>query len=155
MRGVAACLLAGFVATASPLAAPRDDASLEREARAIETMVIAPCCWSQQVSVHQSPAATDMKTRIRQMLDAGLQRQEILDAFQSEFGARILAEPPARGFNLLLYIVPLLTFVLTAAGLWVLVRTMTRHRPATEPDIPADLDARYTDRLRDELDDLD
>ncbi len=82
----------------APLAAaqPAADPAQEREARQIESMVIAPCCFSQQVSVHQSPAADQMKKEIRLMLAAGQTRQQILEAFVAQHGEQILAEPPAR-----------------------------------------------------------
>ncbi len=60
-------------AAAPPAAPPTADRaapvtlppSLEQEARAIERMVIAPCCWMQPVSDHQSPASDEVKQQIR------------------------------------------------------------------------------------------
>ena len=56
-------------------------ADVEREAREIEAMLIAPCCFSQQVSVHQSPAADEVRADVRARLAAGETRQQILDAY--------------------------------------------------------------------------
>jgi cytochrome c-type biogenesis protein CcmH/NrfF len=155
MRIVVAWLLAAGLLIGSPVAAQSDESSLEREAKAIETMVIAPCCWSQQVSVHQSPAAEGMKARIREMLGAGMERRQVLEAFESEFGSNILAEPPARGFNLFLYVFPPVAFVLTAAGLWTLVRRMTRNPVPAGSALSTELEARYAARLQDEIEQLD
>jgi cytochrome c-type biogenesis protein CcmH len=101
------------------LAAP-DPASLEREAKAIEGLLIAPCCWSQQVSLHQSPAADEIKQTIRRLLGEGKTRQQILDVYVSEYGDRILSEPPARGFSVLIYVLPWI-FLAGSVGLVVLV----------------------------------
>ena len=81
-------------------------AQLEQEARHLEAALVAPCCWSQQVSVHQSPAATEVKEDIRRRLARGETRQQILDDYVVQFGERILIEPPARGYKLLLYVFP-------------------------------------------------
>jgi cytochrome c-type biogenesis protein CcmH len=94
--------------------------SLEREAKQIEALLIAPCCWSQQVSVHQSPAADEIRQNIRRMLADGKTRQQILDAYVAEYGDRILAEPPARGFSRLFHVGPWL-LLLASVGLVVVV----------------------------------
>jgi cytochrome c-type biogenesis protein CcmH/NrfF len=154
-------------APAAPVALP---AALEQEAKAIERMVIAPCCWMQPVSDHQSSASDEVKQQIRAWLAARMTRQQILDAFVERYGARILAEPPNRGFSRFLYVTPVAVFGLSAVGLVVLVKHMVgRRRPATpdagEPNAPsrldaaqravADSDAALEERLDDELRELD
>jgi cytochrome c-type biogenesis protein CcmH len=136
---------------------PLSDPALEKEARELETMVIAPCCWSQQVSVHQSPAADDMRKDIRKQLSEGKTRQQILDAFVAQFGERILAEPPARGFKRTLYVLPVVLLLASGLMLSVVVKRMAR-RPALAAAVsgpaPGPADA-YQERLNDELRDLD
>ena len=105
--------------------------ALEREARQIETMLIAPCCWREQVSVHQSEAAQQVKEEIRTMLGAGMVRQQVLDAFVERYGVRILAEPPDEGFGRVLYHAPWIVGVASAFGLVLFVRHITR-RPARQ-----------------------
>ena len=130
-------------------------ADIEREARAIEAMIIAPCCFSQQVSVHQSPAADAVRKDVRLRLAAGETRQQILDAYVAEYGKRILAQPPAEGFDLALYVLPPLLLLASAGGIVLLLRRFSR-RPATAVDAPAAvLASGYEERLDDELRDLD
>lgn len=133
------------------------DATLEAEARQIETEVIAPCCWSQQVSVHQSPAADQMRADIRAMLADGRSHDQVLEAFVAEYGERILAVPRARGYKLSLYVLPVVLLVASALVLGLIVRRMA-GRAALAPAGgigPGDADDRYRDRLADELRDLD
>jgi cytochrome c-type biogenesis protein CcmH/NrfF len=154
-------LLVALLISLQAPAAPASglSADLEREARAVEALVIAPCCWSQQVSLHDSPAATEMKADIRRRLGAGQNRQAILAAYVAEHGERILAEPPARGFNRLLYVLPPL---LGLAGLGVLILVVRRFMlsgrvggttPAAAGAAPAS--GAYDARLDEELRDLD
>jgi cytochrome c-type biogenesis protein CcmH/NrfF len=143
---------------ATAVAAAQFDPSLEAEARRIETELIAPCCWSQQVSVHQSAAADEMRAAIRAMLQAGRSRDEILDAFVAQYGERILAVPPARGYKLILYVLPLILLVGSALLLGVIVRRMagrTALAPAGGAPPPGDVDDQYRDRLANELRNLD
>ena len=128
---------------------------LEREARALEAMIIAPCCFSQQVSVHQSPAADEVRKDVRLRLAAGETREQVLNAYVSQYGKRILAEPPAQGFDLALYVLPPLLLVLSAALVIVVIRRFS-HRPVeVTPAAPPVASATYDAQLDDELRDLD
>ncbi len=109
-------------------------AAIEREARALETALIAPCCFTQQVSVHQSPAADEVRRDLRARLAAGQTRPQILDAYVQQYGKRILAEPPAEGFDLLLHGMPVLLLPLTAVLLVAAIRRFSRGR--LSPSIP-------------------
>lgn len=151
-----AFLSAFLLATA--LVAAQLDPALEAEARQIETELIAPCCWSQQVSVHQSAAADEMRVEIRAMLQAGRSRDEILDAFVAQHGERILAVPPARGYKLVLYVLPVVLLIGSALFLGVVVKRMAGRAAlaaAGGAPPPGDADNRYRDRLANELRDLD
>ena len=150
-----AAVFAIVLAVQTPASLPPD---LEREARTIEGKVIAPCCWAQQVSVHSSPAATEVKADIRRRLAAGENQQVILAAYVTQYGERILAEPPAKGFSLLLYVVPPVLSVAGIAALVLMVRRFTR-RGTAGPALAAAGGAApppgYDSRLNEELRDLD
>jgi len=138
------------VATADPQA-------LEREAKQLEAKLMAPCCWAQQVSLHQSQAADEIKQNIRRLLADGKTSQQILDLYVAEYGDRILAEPPARGFSRLIYVAP---WVFLAASLGLVVVVIRRLRavssaPArTESAVPPPSDAE-SERIDEELRNLD
>jgi cytochrome c-type biogenesis protein CcmH len=143
------------VTTAAP-----PPAELEAAARRLETKLVAPCCWSQQVSVHQSPAADEVKRDVRVRLTRGETEQQILDDYVVQFGTRILIEPPAKGINWALYVLPPVMLVAGAGLVFVLVRRFS-SRPAAEREAPATAEAAagapegYARRLDDELADLD
>lgn len=149
-------LLVVALLTAAP---PPSGPALEREARQIETMLIAPCCWNQQVSEHQSPASDEVKREVRALLAAGRSRQEVLDDFAARYGNRILAEPPAVGFTRFLYVLPWVVFAFSGVGLTWLVRRMSAKRAVESPQPAAAVGGTvagdYEQRLDDELRDLD
>jgi cytochrome c-type biogenesis protein CcmH len=121
-------------------------------------MLIAPCCFSQQVSVHLSPAADEVRQDIRKRLAAGETRDQILDAYVAQYGNRILAEPPAEGMTRVLYLLPPLVLVLTAALIVVVVRRFTGSQAAQAQaaySTPVPAADRYSAELDDELRDLD
>jgi cytochrome c-type biogenesis protein CcmH len=55
--------------------------------------LIAPCCWSQPVETHLSPAADRARGEVAAMIRAGKSDRQILDSFIARYGERILAEP--------------------------------------------------------------
>jgi cytochrome c-type biogenesis protein CcmH len=146
-----------LVALAIPISA--SGADLEREAREIEESLIAPCCFSQQVSVHQSAAAGEVRQDIRRRLRAGQTRAQITDAYVERYGKRILAQPPAEGFDRLLYILPPFALVLTAALVVIVVRRFTAHVSRVPAEgvagAPAGAEDSYQADLDAELRDLD
>jgi cytochrome c-type biogenesis protein CcmH len=139
---------------------PGPGGALETEARAIDAMLIAPCCFTQQVSVHQSAAAEDVRRDVRARLAAGQTRQQILDAYVARYGKRILVEPPARGFALTLYVVPFVLIIASAGLVAVVLRRFTRRQPASTGGVQdgtalTPMSPRDVERLDDELRDLD
>jgi cytochrome c-type biogenesis protein CcmH len=148
---VAVLMLVGLTVAAGP-----DQAVVEREAKQIERMLIAPCCWTQPVSDHYSAEADQIRTGIRAMLSAGKTRQQILDAYVAQYGERILAEPPARGFKASLYVLPWIFLVLGGAVVFVAIRRLQSARPAeAASEASPPMDDPYAERLDEELRDLD
>lgn len=129
---------------------------VEVEAKRIETMLIAPCCFSQQVSVHTSEAAEEVRRDIRARLTAGETRQQILDAYVAKYGTAILAEPPDQGFARLLHTGPAVALV-TGVGAAALALRFLRRRAAkvAADEAAAPIPAATAERLDDELRDLD
>ena len=131
---------------------------IEAPARELEAMLIAPCCFSQQVSVHHSAAADEVRQDIRKRLSDGETREQILDAYVAQYGKRILAQPPAEDMARVLYILPPLALVLTAAIVVMIVRRFTASQAAQAPgaySTPLRVDERYGAELDEELRDLD
>ena len=138
------------------LAVPAVPQANEETAREIETILIAPCCWSQPVSRHYSEAADQIRKQVRLMLAAGKSKQQILDYYVTAYGERILASPRPRKFNLPAYILPWASLLAGAAALAMYLRNRT-SRPsgatAAEPDW-APLGEHYASRVEQELRDF-
>ncbi len=150
--------LPSFVCAIFLLAVPVAAQDIEPEARAIEAMLVAPCCWMQQVSLHQSEAATKIKEEIRVSLREGRTRQQILDGYVAAYGPRILVEPPARGFGASLYVLPAIILLASALVVGMVVRRFTARgtKSPRPPDQAAGAeDAALSDKLDDELRELD
>jgi cytochrome c-type biogenesis protein CcmH len=137
---------------ASP-AADRDsdaDAALVRD---IEDHLIAPCCWTQPISEHESGVAEEMRDQVRTMVAKGMSREAILDFYVAEYGERVLATPRPEGFNRLVYILPWVALLAGVAIVVVLLRKF-RTPAAAVPEQPHP-DSRYISMIEKELKDLE
>jgi cytochrome c-type biogenesis protein CcmH/NrfF len=54
---------------------------------------ISPCCWRENLTVHDSPVAEELRGRIAAMVQEGRSDQEIKSVLVGEFGKRILSLP--------------------------------------------------------------
>lgn len=84
---------------------------LARKAEAIYWKLNCPVCAGQNVAESNSPVAKEMRALIRQMLQEGKSEEEILQYFVDRYGEWILAVPPSRGINRLLWWLPPLVLV--------------------------------------------
>ncbi|MBI3159090.1 MAG: cytochrome c-type biogenesis protein CcmH [Chloroflexi bacterium] len=134
----------------APAATPSDDA-----VNAIAKNLYCPVCENVPLDVCPTLACQRWREQIREKLAEGWSEQEILDYFVLQYGDRVLAAPPRRGFNWLIYLAPP---ALIALGAWTLYRLMGRMRLAAQAAQTARMDARpqHVDddtlaRLEDEL----
>lgn len=103
--------------------------------RAIEDRFVAPCCWHESVVVHQSDAAAEMRAEIERLAAAGWSEQQIVDAYVSRYGERILREPRG-GKKIWLTLVPVVSILLATAGLLLYLRSKRRslEQPVAEEE---------------------
>ncbi len=148
-------LAVGWVGKASAQKpTPSDD-----EVNAIARQLYCPICENIPLEVCPTQACHDWRELIRQMLAEGKTPDQIKQYFVDHYGARVLPEPPAKGFNLMLYIVPAVYIIALVSVVVILVIMVVlwyirrRAKPVTAnpPPIPQDLDDQYVARLEDEL----
>jgi cytochrome c-type biogenesis protein CcmH len=126
---------------------PSDD-----EVNAIAREMYCPICENVPLDVCDTAACADWRQLIRQKLTQGWSEPQIQDYFVQQYGDRVLAEPPRRGFNWLVYVIPPLLFV--TAGFFLVRLLMKMRRPVSAapvsppPDPSGDA---YVQRLEEEL----
>ena len=103
-----------LTASATVVSAQGGDEALEREAQAIDKMLMCPVCPAETIDQAQVEISFQMRAVVRELLAEGRTRQEVLDYFVDRYGADILAAPPKSGTNLVAWILPI---VGVAAGL--------------------------------------
>jgi cytochrome c-type biogenesis protein CcmH len=143
-------LLSALIVLPAPAAA-QDGGPTDDEVNAIARQLYCPVCENVPLDVCPTQACAQWRATIRQMLAEGRSEQEIKEYFVVQYGERVLAAPPPRGFNWLAYLIPPAAFI---AAVVVLARTLRRWMrpgqagaaaPAIESDDP------YVERLEQEL----
>ncbi len=94
--------------------APTDD-----EVNAIAKEMYCPVCENVPLDVCGTQACAQWRALIREKLNDGWTEDEIKEYFVDQYGARVLAEPPRQGLNLLVYVVPPIAFL---AGVYILYK---------------------------------
>lgn len=150
-------LLAGwlFQSASAQNPTPSDD-----EVNRIAHQLYCPVCENTPLDVCPTEACRQWRDLIRQQLSQGWTEDQIKQYFVEQYGARVLAEPPARGLNWLVYVLPPLIILAGAYLLFRALRTWTRagtqasaetSGPDADPGMkepPAD---EYVTRLEEEL----
>src|SRR5690554_3264247 len=97
------CLLAIVLGLLSdPVQAASPD--LEAEVQEIARELRCPVCQGLSVGDSPSELAHEMRALIREQLQQGKTRDEVLDYFVQRYGEWILLAPPKRGFNLVIWV---------------------------------------------------
>jgi cytochrome c-type biogenesis protein CcmH len=117
-------LTAVLSAPAAATAAPAPRVSLTE----IESLVMCTECH-EPLAVAQSLEADSERAYIRGLIAQGETKPQILKNLVAQYGVAVLGKPPAHGFNLTVYIIPVAILVLGAAILFV---TLPRWRRRTK-----------------------
>lgn len=148
LRGALLLALLVLLLAAAPAGA---ETEVDRETREIARDMRCVICNNLSVADSPSDLAADMRAIIRQQLEAGRSRQEIEEYMVARWGEQVLLNPPARGFNLLVWGGPILVLL---AGLVIVGYALNRwsaRRPAPAPQPSADEMAEYDDLLREDM----
>jgi cytochrome c-type biogenesis protein CcmH len=97
----------------------------------VESELYCPTCH-EPLAASSSPIANRMRAFIRDRIGAGDTKSEIKAKLVRQFGEGVLAAPPARGFNLLAWLLPLVGAAAAVVAVGVLARRWLRAR-ADEP----------------------
>ncbi len=106
-------------------------------------------------------SALPMREFISQRIELGDSKADIVALFVSQYGEAVLSAPPAKGFNLTVWVLPFLGILVGAAVLSVALVSWSRRRKAavhalTQPKrTKAGDSSRYTDILERELREFD
>jgi len=128
---------------------PSDD-----EVNAIASQLYCPVCENVPLDVCGTQACAQWRELIREKLAEGWSEDQIKEYFSNQYGDRVLSEPPARGLNWLVYIIPPLVFFIGAFFLYrglIAWKKLGDDDDIAKMDSETDIDDEYMARLEEEL----
>ncbi|MEO8340301.1 MAG: cytochrome c-type biogenesis protein CcmH [Nitrospirota bacterium] len=100
---------------------------------------ISPCCWRENLTIHDSPVAQELRTRISTMVQAGRSDDEIKSALVAQYSKRVLALPEGSE-RIWLFWVPLVASAVGLGGILLLLRRLLiRSRAGTIAVLPEEV----------------
>ncbi|MCI0521403.1 MAG: cytochrome c-type biogenesis protein CcmH [Chloroflexi bacterium] len=145
-------LVALFLALAAmPALAQAGGTVSDDQVNAVAKQLYCPVCENIPLDVCGTQACAQWRELIREKLGQGWTEDQIKQYFVDQYGDRVLAAPPPRGLNWLVYIIPPLAIL---AGAYLLYRAFRSWKQPAQPAAgasvapPAD---EYTARLEEEL----
>jgi cytochrome c-type biogenesis protein CcmH len=146
----AVLLISSAVFAQEPKPTPSDN-----QVNAVAKGLYCPVCENIPLDVCPTQACAQWRELIRLKLSQGWTAAQIKDYFVQQYGDRVLATPPARGLNWLVYVLPPIFFLGGAFILYRVLRGM-RSKPAVEAVRPEqnrmpEVDPNYLSRLEEEL----
>lgn len=125
MRPLGVSFLLLLCATGGIFAGPAEEGSRKQ---LLFSRFIAPCCWRENLLVHHSPKADELRAEIVSMIAAGDSDEQIKSSLVTRYSLRILALPEgsrAAWLNLM----PLAAAALGLGCLGIFVRRSLRRAP--------------------------
>lgn len=127
---VLACLALPHAARAVQPDEVLSDPKLEQRARGISAELRCMVCQNQSIDDSNAPLARDLRLLVREQLKAGKSDDEIRVYLVERYGAFVLLKPPLEGSTLLLWLSPLLVFLLGGFALYYRARRLPKSSVA-------------------------
>jgi cytochrome c-type biogenesis protein CcmH len=146
-RALAPLLLATLLAAAAPLGA--GPAARPVTAQQVDDVAAQlRCVVCQNLSVADSPSemAGQMRAIVRERLATGETPEQVVQFFVERYGEWILLSPRPQGFNLLVWLGPVVAVAVGLAVVGVLLARWTRRRAGAPA--PAVVDPAMRERIR-------
>ena len=116
----------------------------------IKKSLISPCCWAG--TVYDLDHNPEMEELIHQFISQGKTKQEILEYYIGLYGERILAVPIAEGFNIMVWVTPILAGMIGITFLFFFLRT-PNDIPSSVISAPSEV--AFDDEIENELQKMD
>lgn len=117
------------------------DSVLEARVRQVASELRCPVCQGESIQDSPAALAQEMKAIVREQLAAGRTPDEVKAYFVEKYGEWILLRPKARGWNVMVYLLPLLALlggavvIARATRRWSTTGTPTAAEPVQEETV--------------------
>ncbi|GJM16800.1 MAG: cytochrome C-type biogenesis protein [Thermodesulfobacteriota bacterium] len=132
--------------------------TIDDQTKEISYLLMCPVCQGQSVGESNSNLAHDMRDIVRKQLEQGKSKEEILAYFVNSYGESILASPPPKGINWLLWLLPgvgIITGGIIITLFLFKAQRDDKNEDSQEIKTQPKMDNEYLNRIEEELKDND
>lgn len=148
-------ILFGFIAFQSDYTYAQSSTPSDDEVNAIAKDLYCPVCENVPLDVCPTQACAQWRALIREKIIDGWSEQQIKQYFVDQYGDRVLAQPPARGLNLLVYIIPPIFFLGGIIVVYTILRKVKKSPDKLIQETRIDKEDQYLNEIEKALKDLD
>ncbi len=124
-------VVAGFLAVGTHSSSRT---TLDQRVASLAGQVRCPVCDGETAAESDTPPSVEIRALIRQSLQAGQTTGQIKSKLVGDYGTGILEAPPARGVDLVVWVLPIVVVLVSLAGLGLAFRNWRgRLRASTDP----------------------
>jgi len=122
---------------------------------AVAKQLYCPVCENTPLDVCPTQACEEWRQLIYDKLALGWSDEQVKIYFVDQYGDRVLAEPPARGLNWLIYIIPPLVFLVGLLVVYRALRAWKKPPDTGQTSASANIESdEYIQRLEEDLKNL-
>lgn len=119
------------------ISSPQQPQTIDDKARDIYRSLMCPICSGQTLEESQSDLAGQMRVAVREMLEQGKTKEEILQYFVDRYGVGVLAAPPKSNIYLLVWLAPVIGLIVGGVLVaWVIKSGLRRKETVAETPEP-------------------
>ncbi|HMN13936.1 MAG TPA: cytochrome c-type biogenesis protein CcmH [Bellilinea sp.] len=149
-------LLAGLFAVSAGSSSVQAQAPTpsDNQVNEVARQMYCPVCENIPLDVCPTTACAEWRELIRLKISEGLTTEEIKQYFALQYGDRVLAQPPARGLNWLVYLLPPLMIVVGLFFVYRYLSTSQKRKkiaPVESAQIEKQSEDKYVNQLEQEL----
>ena len=95
----------------------------------INRSLMCPVCPGESIDQSQHPLAIQMRNLVEKKINEGWSKKQVIDFFEERYGPAVLLEPSKEGVHLIIWIIPIIIFIISFGALIFIIKSMLRKKP--------------------------
>lgn len=120
------------------------------EVKRLDDSLLAPCCYTQPISLHMSDAAEEMRQQVTELVASGMSDREIIEHYRQQYGDRILVVSDGNTGQVL-FAFPVILFIASSGILYFFLQKLRSARRSSPAPILAAIDGWALEAIKKEM----
>ena len=108
--------------------------SQEIKIQSVNRSLMCPVCPGESIDQSQHPLAVQMRNLVETKINEGWTENQVRDFFEERYGPAVLLEPSKEGVHLVIWIIPIIIFIISFGTLIFVIKSMLRKKQAIKKE---------------------